>query len=75
MEEEDWYYGDIDRKVAESKCKTSGDYIVRYSERQNKYVLTCNWKGQGKHFVIQQFVDVSLVTMGEAYFMGFLGLA
>ena len=59
MEEEDWYYGDIDRKVAESKCKTSGDYIVRYSERQNKYVLTCSWKGQGKHFVIQQFVDVS----------------
>ena len=60
VEEEDWYYGDIDRRVAESKCKINGDYIVRYSERQAKYVLTCHWNGQGKHFVIQQLVDVSI---------------
>ena len=59
MEEEEWYFGDIDRRLAESKCKKPGDYLVRYSERQNKYVLTCNWNGSSKHFVIQQVPNVS----------------
>ena len=59
MEEEEWYFGDIDRRLAESKCKKQGDYLVRYSERQNKYVLTCSWNGNSKHFVIQQVPNVS----------------
>ena len=37
---------------------------MRYSERQNKYVLTCNWNGAAKHFVIQQIPDVSVVEFG-----------
>ena len=60
VEEEEWYFGDIDRRLAESKVKTEGDYLVRYSERQGKYVLTCKFKGASKHFVIQTFEDVSL---------------
>ncbi len=59
MEEEEWYFGDIDRRLAENKCKVEGDYMVRYSERQRKYVLTCKYKGSAKHFVIQVFTDVS----------------
>ncbi len=59
VEEEEWFFGDIDRRLSESKCKNPGDYLVRYSARQNKYVLTCNFNGHGKHFVIQQIPDVS----------------
>ena len=59
VEEEEWYFGDIDQQIAESKCKKPGDYLVRYSERQDKYVLTCNWNGAAKHFVIQQILNVS----------------
>jgi len=60
VEDEEWFFGDIDRKLAESKCKVNGDYLVRYSARQNKYVLTCCLNNQGKHFVIQQITEVSL---------------
>ena len=60
MEEEEWYFGNIDRKLAESKCHASGDYLVRYSEKQGgRFVLTCNFNSQGKHFVIQKIIDVS----------------
>lgn len=63
VEEEEWYFGDIDRRLAESKCKRPGEYLVRYSERQNKYVLTCNWNGAAKHFVIQQIPNVSTIII------------
>ena len=63
VEDEEWFFGDIDRKLAESKCKVNGDYLVRYSARQNTYVLTCCINNQAKHFVIQQITDVSSVTM------------
>ena len=50
----------MDRRDAEKKCSNAGDYLVRYSDRQNKYVLTVNWNGQGRHFVIQEIPDVSI---------------
>ena len=53
----------MDRKDAERKCGNAGDYLVRYSDRQNKYVLTVNWNGQGRHFVIQEVPDVSIVSI------------
>lgn len=59
VEEEDWFYGDIDRWLAESKCKQPGDYIVRYSTLMGKYALTCNNGGSAKHFIIQEISDVS----------------
>ena len=49
----------MDRRDAEKKCSQAGEYLVRYSDRQNKYVLTVNWNGQGRHFVIQEIPDVS----------------
>ena len=60
MEDEGWFYADLERKEAEMKCKNSGDYLVRYSSKQNRYVLTSNWGGQGKHFVIQEIRDVRI---------------
>ena len=58
LEDEGWFYADMERREAEMKCKNTGDYLVRYSSKQNKYVLTVNWAGQGKHFVIQEICDV-----------------
>lgn len=57
IEEEDWYFGSIDRKEAESKCRSVGDFLVRFSDRQNKHVLTVHWNGTGRHFVIQEVPD------------------
>jgi RIO-like serine/threonine protein kinase len=57
IEDEPWYFGVVDRRDAEKKCINDGDYLVRYSDRQNKYVLTVHWNGQGRHFVIQEVPD------------------
>lgn len=59
IEDEEWYYGSIDRREAEGKCRNTGDYIVRFSDRQNKYVLSVLWNSAGRHFVIQEVPDVS----------------
>ena len=58
LEDEGWFYADMERREAEMKCKNEGDYLVRYSSKQKKYVLTVNWAEQMKHFVIQEISDV-----------------
>ena len=58
VEDEGWFYANMERKEADMKCKNPGDYLVRYSSKQNRYVLSVNWAGQGKHFVIQEACDV-----------------
>eukprot|EP00731_Ephydatia_muelleri_P017701 Em0010g799a len=57
VEDEGWFYANMERKEADMKCKSPGDYLVRYSSKQNRYVLSVNWAGQGKHFVIQEACD------------------
>ena len=32
---------------------------MRYSVRQKKYMLTCNWNGAAKHFNIELMLNVS----------------
>ena len=63
MEIEAWFYPNMERREAELKCINSGDYLVRYSSKQNRYILTVNWLGQGKHFVIQENFHVSGLHM------------
>ncbi|KAL5469291.1 hypothetical protein EMCRGX_G030531 [Ephydatia muelleri] len=57
LEDEGWFHANMERKEAEEKCKNLGDYLIRYSSKQNRYVLTVSWAGQGKHFVIQEICD------------------
>ncbi|KAL5469271.1 hypothetical protein EMCRGX_G030502 [Ephydatia muelleri] len=57
LEDEGWFHANMNRKEAEEKCKNPGDYLIRYSSKQNRYVLTVSWAGQGKHFVIQEIRD------------------
>jgi len=59
IEEEEWFFGNIRRELAEIKCQKDGDYLVRYSSRNNKYVLTCRWNGERKHFIVQEVISVS----------------
>ena len=61
VESEPWFYPDMERKAADIKCKNTGDYLVRYSSKQNKYILSVNWGGQGRHFIIQETGHVSAV--------------
>ena len=58
MEAEPWYYNDLERREAEMKCRNTGDYLIRYSSKQNRYILTVNWAGQGRHFIVQQSCNV-----------------
>ena len=63
IEHEAWYYSDIARREAEMKCKNTGDCLIRYSSKQNKFILTVNWAGQGKHFIVQQTCNVCLLFL------------
>ena len=58
MENEAWFYSNMERKEAELKCRNTGDYLVRYSSKQNRYILTVSWAGQGRHFIIQEKYNV-----------------
>lgn len=49
------------------KCKEDGDFIVRYSDRRNTYVLTVHWNGSGRHFVIQEIADVRILRKSYNY--------
>ena len=71
MEDEGWFYADMERKEAEMKCHNMGDYLIRYSLKQNKYVLSVNWAEHVKHFVIQEICDVrvlnNMCTIKDSY--------
>ncbi|XP_069674168.1 breast cancer anti-estrogen resistance protein 3 homolog isoform X3 [Periplaneta americana] len=50
-----WYHGAIPRQRAEEIVERDGDFLVRDCTSQpGNYVLTCRWKGQSLHFVINK---------------------
>ncbi|KAJ9579702.1 hypothetical protein L9F63_004628, partial [Diploptera punctata] len=52
-----WYHGAIPRQRAEEIVDRDGDFLVRDCTSQpGNYVLTCRWKGQSLHFVINKVV-------------------
>lgn len=52
-----WYHGAIPRQRAEEIVDKDGDFLVRDCTSQpGNYVLTCRWKGQSLHFVINKVV-------------------
>ena len=52
MDEELWFYGEVNRRDAEQLLRKDGDYLIRLS-RDKGYVLTMKWQGAPKHFVVQ----------------------
>ena len=57
LELEPWYFGYIDKALANSKCKEDGDFLVRRSLNMQEYVISCRWNNSVHHYVIQVSVN------------------
>uniref|UniRef100_A0A8C7ZBW3 Tyrosine-protein kinase n=1 Tax=Oryzias sinensis TaxID=183150 RepID=A0A8C7ZBW3_9TELE len=53
LDEQDWYHGAIPRLEVQELLKNDGDFLVRKSQEKQGYVLSVQWDGSCKHFLIQ----------------------
>uniref|UniRef100_A0A7N6ATU8 Tyrosine-protein kinase n=1 Tax=Anabas testudineus TaxID=64144 RepID=A0A7N6ATU8_ANATE len=51
--QQDWYHGAIPRLEVQQLLKNDGDFLVRKSQEKQGYVLSVQWEGLCKHFLIQ----------------------
>eukprot|EP00064_Thunnus_orientalis_P003720 superscaffoldBa00000316_g3731 len=51
--QQDWYHGAIPRPEVQQLLKNDGDFLVRKSQEKQGYVLSVQWGGSCKHFLIQ----------------------
>ncbi|XP_076583428.1 tyrosine-protein kinase Fes/Fps isoform X1 [Chaetodon auriga] len=51
--QQDWYHGAIPRLEVQQLLKNDGDFLVRKSQEKQGYVLSVQWEGACKHFLIQ----------------------
>ncbi|XP_060901572.1 tyrosine-protein kinase Fes/Fps [Labrus mixtus] len=51
--QQDWYHGAIPRLEVQQLLKYDGDFLVRKSQEKQGYVLSVQWEGACKHFLIQ----------------------
>ncbi|XP_069549694.1 tyrosine-protein kinase Fes/Fps [Brachyistius frenatus] len=51
--QQDWYHGAIPRLEVQQLLKNDGDFLVRKSQEKQGYVLSVQWDGSCKHFLIQ----------------------
>uniref|UniRef100_A0A8C6NVL4 SH2 domain-containing protein n=1 Tax=Nothobranchius furzeri TaxID=105023 RepID=A0A8C6NVL4_NOTFU len=58
VEQQDWYHGAIPRLEVQQLLENSGDFLVRKSQEKQGYVLSVQWDGSSRHFLIQN-TDVS----------------
>lgn len=58
LEQQDWYHGAIPRLEVQQLLKSDGDFLVRKSQEKQGNVLSVQWEGSCKHFLIQS-ADVS----------------
>uniref|UniRef100_A0A672HPG2 non-specific protein-tyrosine kinase n=1 Tax=Salarias fasciatus TaxID=181472 RepID=A0A672HPG2_SALFA len=64
--EQDWYHGAIPRPEVQQLLKNTGDFLVRKSQEKQGYVLSVQWDGSCKHFLIQN-VDNLYRLDGEGF--------
>lgn len=53
LEQQDWYHGAIPRLEVQQLLKSDGDFLVRKSQEKQENVLSVQWEGSCKHFLIQ----------------------
>ncbi|KAI4830148.1 hypothetical protein KUCAC02_001799 [Chaenocephalus aceratus] len=53
LEQQDWYHGAIPRLEVQQLLKSDGDFLVRKSQEKQGNVLSVQWEGSCKHFLIQ----------------------
>lgn len=51
--QQDWYHGAIPRLEVQQLLKNNGEFLVRKSQEKPCYVLSVQWDGTCKHFLIQ----------------------
>ncbi|XP_041790782.1 tyrosine-protein kinase Fes/Fps [Chelmon rostratus] len=51
--QQDWYHGAIPRLEVQQLLENDGDFLVRKSQEKQGYVLSVQWDGACKHFLIQ----------------------
>lgn len=61
LEQQTWYHGVIPRLEVQQLLGKDGDFLVRKSQEKPGYVLSVQWGGACKHFLIQN-KDVSWLT-------------
>lgn len=63
LELEPWYFGYIDKALANTKCKEDGDFLVRRSLNMQEYVISCRWNNTVHHYVLQVSVYNNVIVM------------
>ena len=63
VELEEWYFGNIERALAISKCKKDGDYLVRFSDIKQRYIITCQWRGQCSHYTLDVSFSIDVLEI------------
>ncbi|KAL0189561.1 hypothetical protein M9458_016660, partial [Cirrhinus mrigala] len=53
LTQQSWYHGAIPRLEVQELLKNDGDFLVRESQGKQEYVLSVQWGGQCRHFLIQ----------------------
>ncbi|XP_061600103.1 tyrosine-protein kinase Fes/Fps isoform X2 [Cololabis saira] len=53
LDQQDWYHGAIPRLEVQQLLRNDGDFLVRKSQEKQGYVLSVQWDGSCKHFLIQ----------------------
>ncbi|XP_015229343.1 PREDICTED: tyrosine-protein kinase Fes/Fps isoform X2 [Cyprinodon variegatus] len=53
LPQQDWYHGAIPRLEVQQLLQNDGDFLVRQSQEKQVYVISVQWEGSCKHFLIQ----------------------
>ncbi|KAI3377859.1 hypothetical protein L3Q82_008994, partial [Scortum barcoo] len=64
--QQDWYHGAIPRLEVQQLLKNNGDFLVRKSQEKQGYVLSVQWDGSCKHFLIQNMNNLYRLD-GESF--------
>ncbi|KAM9366153.1 tyrosine-protein kinase Fes/Fps [Symphorus nematophorus] len=64
--QQNWYHGAIPRLEVQQLLKTDGDFLVRKSQEKQGYVLSVQWDGACKHFLIQNMDNLYRLD-GESF--------
>ncbi|XP_051236423.1 tyrosine-protein kinase Fes/Fps [Dicentrarchus labrax] len=64
--QQDWYHGAIPRLEVQQLLKNDGDFLVRKSQEKQGYVLSVQWDGSCKHFLIQNLDNLYRLD-GESF--------
>uniref|UniRef100_A0A7N8WWJ2 Tyrosine-protein kinase n=1 Tax=Mastacembelus armatus TaxID=205130 RepID=A0A7N8WWJ2_9TELE len=67
LEQQDWYHGAIPRLEVLELLKSDGEFLVRKSQEKQGYVLSVQWDGSCKHFLIQN-IDNMYRLDGEGFY-------